>query len=115
MKAMVAEVVQCQKCFKNTLKFENMTNKRMGYCYSVRIYCNECGWSNEWKTSSNVNRSNTPGQKPYEINMRIIAGFREFGQGLRSMETFSRCLNMAPPMSSKAYKNIVDKMRDVYI
>ena len=87
----------------------------MGYCYSIRIYCIDSGWSNVWRTSSTINKSNTPGQKPYEISQRMIAGFLEFGQSLRSMETFSRCLNMPPPMSSKAYNNMVDNMRDVYV
>ena len=81
----------------------------MGYCYSIRVYCCECGWSKEWKTSDTIQKGNSPGQKSYEINLRMIAGFREIGQGLKSMETFSRCLNMPPPMSAAAYNNIVDK------
>ena len=91
LKAMIAEVGQCKECYKKKLNVENVANKRMGYCYSIQIYCMECGWSTIWQTSSTINKSNSPGQKPYEINLRMIAGFREFGQGLRSMETFSRC------------------------
>ena len=115
MVAMVAEVGQCKECYKNKLNVENIANKIMGYCYSIRIYCIDSGWSNVWRTSSTINKSNTPGQKPYEISQRMIAGFLEFGQGLRSMETFSRCLNMPTPLSSKAYNNMVDNMRDVYV
>lgn len=86
----------------------------MGYYYSIRVYCCECGWSKEWKTSDTIQKGNSPGQKSYEINLRMIAGFREIGQGLKSMETFSRCLNMPPPMSAAAYNDIVDKMKDIY-
>ena len=72
MVAMVAEVGQCKECYKNKLNVENIANKRMGYCYSIRIYCIDSGWSNVWRTSSTINKSNTPGQKPYEISQRMI-------------------------------------------
>ena len=73
---------------------EDVPHQRMGYCFSIRVYCGECGWSREWKTSDTVQTGNSPGQKFYESNLRMVAGFKEVGQGLKSMENFSRCLNM---------------------
>ena len=115
LQSMIKEVSFCHECHRQeTLRLENVSSRRMGYCYSIRVYCGECGWSREWKTSDTIQKGHSSGQKFYEINVRMVAGFREIGQGLNSMETFSRCLNMPPPMSAAAYNNVVDKMKDIY-
>ena len=101
---MITQVSFCYECHRQgTLKVEDVPHRRMGYCYSIRVYCGESGWSREWKTSDTVQTGYSPGQKFYEINLRMVAGFREGGQGFMSMENFSRCLYMPPPMSAAAY------------
>ena len=111
---MIKEISFCHECHRQeTLRLENVSNRIMGYCYSIIVYCGECGWSKEWKTSYTIQQSHSPGQKFYEINVIMVASFREIGQGLNSMETYSRCLNMPPPMSAAAYNNVVDKMKDI--
>ena len=101
-------------CKSSALTIENELNLKMGFAYKFRVTCSECGWMQQITTSKTTQKS-TPGQKPYEINTRMVIGFREMGQGFASMETFCRCLNMPPPMSKPAYNKTVSSLRDIFI
>lgn len=98
---MVSLIGVCPGCGESSLEFERQANFKMEFCHKIKFSCKLCYFSNELITSK-VSEQGTPGQKPYEINTRMIIGFREIGQGCASMCTFCRCLNMPPPMSKSA-------------
>ena len=98
-------------CTKSSLEVENQLGFKMGFCYKIKIFCKLCHWSEDLLTSKVIEQG-TPGQKPYEVNLRMLIAFREIGQGLGSMQTFCRCLNMPPPMSKSAYNKTVANLWD---
>lgn len=56
----------------------------------------------------------TPSRDAYEVNTRMVVCFREIGQGLASIETFSRIMNMPRPMNKSAYNKTVKRLRESY-
>ena len=48
-------------------------------------------------------------QPPFEVNIRMVSYAREIGMGLGTLESFSKCMNCASPMSQNAYDNLFDK------
>ena len=51
----------------------------------------------------------------YDLNVRSIVAFREIGRGLAHMETFSRIMNMPPPLSKSNYQELVNDMSPGYL
>ena len=67
-----------------------MLEKKLGFSYLMMLFYEECKWKEE-KVTSKILVNSTPGQISYEINVRMIMGFREFGQGLASVHTLLSC------------------------
>ena len=42
-------------------------------------------------------------------------GFREIGAGHESIKTFSRIMNLSPPVAVNAYNDINDKLYEAYL
>ena len=114
LRDLVALIGVCPACKSSALTIENELNLKMGFAYKFRVTCSECGWMQQITTSKTTQKS-TPGQKPYEMNTRMVIGFREMGQSFASMETFCRCLNKPPPTSKPAYNKTVSSLRDIFI
>lgn len=113
--AYLREVVSfgiCPDC-KASLTIRNLIERKMGFSYLMILSCQECKWKQEKRTSEALINS-TPGQKSFEINARMVMGFREFGKGLASMQTFCRVVNMPPPMSKPAYNKVVKRIQPCY-
>ena len=102
--------VACHSCAKFSWEVENQLGFKMGFGYKIKICCKLCHWSVD--LTSKVVEQGTPGQKPYEVNLRMLIAFGEIGQGLGSMQTFCRCLNMPPAMSKSAYNKTVANLQD---
>eukprot|EP00795_Rhopilema_esculentum_P000086 gene86-9701_t len=113
--AFLREIVSfgvCPNC-KAPLTIKNLLERKMGFSYLMILSCQKCDWKEEKRTSETLVNS-TPGQSSFEINLRMIMGFREFGQGLASMYTLCRVVNMPPPMSKPAYNKAVKLLQPFY-
>ena len=65
-----------------------MKTKKGGQA-KIKISCCKRGWTKPIYTSNEIDIPGQSGQKSHELNVRSVMGFREIGQGLKSMKTSS--------------------------
>ena len=86
----------------------------MGFCLVFTLECPHCKWKDEFETSYTVKKNQTPGRSLSNVNVRSIVAFREIGKGHRALQSFARCMNIAPPVALKSYNNINSKLHGIY-
>ena len=92
-------VEKCPKCASNIQPNVDFSCKK-GFVNKCVVNCPQCNWSYSTYSSKNVKISE---HSRYDLNVGSIVAFREIGRGLAHMETFSRIMNMPPPLSKSNY------------
>ena len=113
---MIKELVKCMQCGSSVIIEHNVDDK-MGLCNFFTIECNhhECPWTKKVATSNFIDKHIGSGKVPYDVNLRTVVAFREFGRGHTAIETFCGFMNMPPPMTSKTYQETMEYVHPSYI
>lgn len=115
LKNLVEEISCCPTC-KGHVTLRMIFSDKMGLSQKLCISCDTCDWSNAMFTSPEVKSEGQkqPGLNKFEVNVRTIMSFREFGKGLEAIKVFSSIMNMPQPMNQKAYNNINESLHEIY-
>ena len=70
----------------------NSLKEKFGLCCKLLLSCDKCDWSEHFYTSKQL--SNRTGRKPFDINLRTVAAFREIGKGHSGIETVCGFMNL---------------------
>ena len=103
---------QCPNCKRNTVELSIDPRMKKGLSHEILLSCT-CLWSYSLFSSNRID--NTENKSSFDINLRTIVAFREFGQGLQSIDIFCRLMNISPPMTNFAYSEIINKIHPLYI
>ena len=95
--------VYCVKI--NTLSFITTNPKKKGLANYLSITCSSssCDFSFTTYSSHHVNKPNTPGIKPFDVNARCIVAFREIGKGYNAIEKCFGLMNCLPSMDITSF------------
>lgn len=85
---------------------------KKGLSHKILLSCS-CLWSHSFFSSPRIDK--TDDKSSFDVNLRTVVAFREFGQGLQSIEIFCRLMNIPPPMTNLAYSEIINKMHPLYV
>ena len=96
------------------IKMYNDVSKKKGLPTCIAITCSECNFSYSTYSSKKVNKPNTPGKKPFDVNARCIIAFREIGKGFNAIENNFGLMNCVPPMNSKSFSEMNKSIADSY-
>ena len=66
-------------------------------------------------SSKEIEKQGTPGRHSFEINYKVVMGFREIERGYDSLETFAHCVNIPHPMNASSFQKITEKLDEVYL
>ena len=113
----------CPDCRSSSSVYvdHKLTSKR-GLAHFLIIRCSDCSWEKQFCTSKEIDTTDdnhdcptsVRGRKMLDVNARVCVAFREMGKGLSSIEKFCMLMNIPPPMTLKAYQNIVRKLHPAY-
>ena len=81
--------------------------------HSFFVSCAESSWHATMSSSKEID-GKVAGRKQYEVNIRSVMAFREFGKDYSAIETFCAVMNMPPPMTNKNVYAINSKLHGVY-
>ena len=114
----MGQIVSCigtcpQENCKGKINFFNSLKEKYGLSSKLQFNCDLCNWSRYFYTSKELS-SNTRGRKPYDINVRTVAAFREVGKGHSAVETVCGYMNICPPMNISAYKKTEGELYENY-
>ena len=120
----VISLLKCPNLCDDNVYLMFDSSKKYGLSIGLKICCNSCNWKTEFFSSATFcknnfieqepSKSKCSGQKPFDINTRVIVAFREMGKGLSSLEKFCGIMNMKPPMNKKSYNKTLHNLLDVY-
>ena len=82
---------------------ENNLQKKFGlacsleYCVIIIVY----NWSSSLSSSKEIEKKDTPGQNPFDINIRTISfsSYHEIGKGHSGLESFCGIMHEHAPSS----------------
>ena len=85
---LISAIGVCPLCQNKYLKFYIDQSKKKGLANYLSITCSSssCDFSFTTYSSHHVNKPNTPGTKPFDVNARCIVAFREIGKGYNGIE-----------------------------
>ena len=106
-------VGMCIKC-SGKLSIENDLSLKKGFACLIRIKCSDCNWMHEFFSSSTILDANKRGPKSFEVNTRMVVAFREIGQGLSGLQSFTRCMNMPNCITQASYDSINKSLQRSY-
>ena len=108
-------VGKCPQC-ASKVKIFNDLDQRKGFANLLKLKCAaECSWEYNAYTSSKMHHSEKVGPRFFEINMRIVLAFRETGNRLTALETFSQCMNMPGCLRQKSFDSIQKSLASSYL
>ena len=117
LKNVIEKFSMCPVC-SNSLTLNNNIKSKRGFCLNFQLWCEFCNTKvSDFETSTECNKkytNKTTGRGVSTVNLRMVIGFREFGKGLASIQTFARCMNMPNPMTKKNYSNINQILHEKY-
>ena len=110
----VIPLLKCPNLCDDNVYLMFDSSKKYRLSIGLKICCNSCNWKTEFFSSATFCKNNfieqqepskikCSGQKPFDVNTRVIVAFREMGKGLSSLEKFCGIMNMKPPMNKKSY------------
>ena len=112
LKTLISNVV-CASC-GSPVTISNNESMRMGFSNQLELSCTSCTFNNIIDTSSlTKNTTGKQGRSPYDVNVRMVAAFREIGRGYEPLQNFSRVANLHG-MTRTCYDAINDKLGDAY-
>ena len=114
VKQFFEKLARCPECGE-TIPFNHNIKMKKGLAHFFKATCTSeiCDWYDVMSSSKSV-ESVERGAKSYEINVRSCIAFREIGRGFKNMESFMKVMNSPPPMDSKTYRKIYDKLHGAY-
>jgi len=112
LKSIVEIVGHCPRCKRNTVELSIDPGKKKGLSHEIMLSCS-CSWSHTLFSSCKIDQ--TDSKSSFDVNVRSVIAFREFGQGWQSIETFCRIMNIPPPMTNLTYTETVNKLHPLYL
>lgn len=111
----------CSQCNCQSLTLSEVSSAKAGLVSRLVLSCDSesCDFSHTFYTSSRVKKQvyekdgqtkAKVGKESFDLNARMVLGFRDIGKGLSAMEKFCAALNMPPPMAKKAYNELNSKL-----
>ena len=88
--------LRCADCGCFTLTLMENTISRKGCASELRVFCQNCGWRNEFYTSKKQSKS-------FEVNRRLVYSMRSLGKGHSGAKKFCTMMNMPPPSTAKPF------------
>jgi len=85
----------------------------MGLAQNIILSCCSCPWTKSFYSSPRIDSENE--KSSFDINLRTVVAFREFGQRLESIETLCDVMNFSPPMKNFAFTKIINKLHPIYV
>ena len=79
-----------------------LLREKFGLCCKLLLSCDKCDQSGHFYTRKQL--PNRTGRKPFDINLRTVAAFREIGKGHSDIESVCDFMNLCSPMNINAYK-----------
>ena len=112
----VFTLLACRQCGGTEVGLKHLCKERQGYSLKFMVYCAECHWEHCFFSSPKFDfpGRDKRGKGTFEINIRAVMAFRELGKGHEAMKTFNAVMNMCPPISTRTYIDINDKIHDIY-
>ena len=103
--------IQCADCSKpNTVTCHLNLLAKMGFAHKIQVRCTECPWSTGFDSSNSLQPGISGGTPVKEINTRMVCFVRSIGRGYSALENFSLFLNSPPPMTSKNYRMVFQRV-----
>ena len=70
LELLISVIGVCPDCQSTEIKMYNVSNKK-GLPNCIAITCSECNFSYSTYSSKEVNKPNTPGKKPFDVNASV--------------------------------------------
>ena len=96
------------------ITFKNLIKEKCGLSCKLVFNCEVCNWTQYFYTSKELPRESQAGRKPFDVNLRTVAAFREIGKGHSAIETVCGFMNLSRPMNINAYKKSETILYDKY-
>ena len=93
----VISSLRCADCGFLTLTLNENPFHRSGCASCLRIFCENCGWKNEFFSSKKQTKS-------FEVNRRLVYTMRSLGKGHSGAKKFCTLMNMPPPSGAKPFQ-----------
>ena len=71
------EVSSYPECNAREITIENNLVKKLGVACFLEMSCNHCNWSSSLYSRKEIEKNDTPGRNPFDINIRTIIAFRK--------------------------------------
>ena len=111
-----SKLMKCPRC-GYFVEMNHCLEFKQGLAQKFEIVCRStsCKWKEIFFSSREAPRKSTRGNARYEVNLRTIVSFREFGQGHAAIQLFCGYMNMPFSMSETTYNDTVkDALLPIY-
>ena len=112
LKTMLTSICKCPSC-GDVIDMHNVAESRMGFATKLKVFCLSCSWMHQSFMSKECLQEGRSTRSPFEVNIRVVAAFREIGRGHSGIEHFSRCMNMYG-ISQTACRKLTLKLAEAY-
>ena len=96
------------ECKETSLIVEEDERKKKGLSSFLTVNCTTCPFS--W--SSHTSKGAKTNQRVMEVNLRAVYAMRRCGIGHSGLQRFCGGMNMPPPVTSKNYAKLSDRLGD---
>lgn len=84
----ISQCLACSKCLSATVEIRNVSNVGLGS--KLEIFCKSCLYIHPFFNSNKT-------KSLFEINLRLVYGFRAIGKGCEAAKTFCGVMNLPQP------------------
>ena len=112
LKKMVTSFCKCPSC-GDVADMRNVAESRMGFATKLEVIYSSCSWKHQSFMSKECSQEGRATRSPFEVNLRVVAAFREIGKGHSGIENFCRCMNMNG-ISQTGYRKLKLKLAEAY-
>ena len=109
---------QCSICksgniYLNVLEKHGIARKMILRCDNAQCINQSCFYTSKRSSSKSLAEKESPGPKPFELNLRYVLAMRLLGKGYAGMNSFTGMMNMGNSMSKKCFNKILDSIENV--
>ena len=103
----IASQTSCHQCHSKSLTLTDDGKDGLVSRLILKCSSESCDFAYKFYTSACVNKQvhddnektdTKTGKASFDLNMRMVMGFRDIGKGITAIEKFCAALNMPPPM-----------------
>ena len=109
-------VGHCKGCSSTNIFIKCTAEERQGFSQKFYLECKDCTWCHGFYSSPEhvFPDKDAKGKNPFQVNVRFVIAFREIGKENEAMRTFTKMMNMPPPLSHQTYNNINLSLHNIY-